>query len=685
MTHDYTVLQTVQQLTNWGILITDAQLRVTACNAWLEARSGRQAQAVIGRNLVDVFPELVARNFEKFYRQVLEGRAVLLSQRLHGHLLSMPSTVKGDRSPHMRQSAKIAPLVEEGQIVGTLTVIEDVTERVLFEEESAANARQHANLALLGVRALAGNSLSSFLDEAANVIATTLDITFCGVFEFFPDEQSLALRAGAGWLTEHEAATLPAGPNILGNSILSSAEPNIIADLTRETWDDPPELLQRHGIRSGISISMRSGERFFGALGVYAAERRKFRSDETHFLGTAANLLGFAIERARLEDALRNRVEQLALADQRKNEFLAMLAHELRNPLAPIQNAVQILRLTGPVESELEWARDVIERQVRQMGRLVDDLLDVSRITSGRINLQKEPVELTAIFDQALEISRPIIDAHRHKLNVSLPPLPLAVNADSTRLSQAVANIVNNAAKYTQDGGQIWLTGARDAADVVIRVRDTGVGITPEMLSSVFDLFCQADQSLARCEGGLGIGLTLVRNLVEMHGGTVNAFSEGPGRGSEFVIRLPAAPGLQPHATAPPLGNLSSGVAAQRILVVDDNVDCANSLGMLLRISGHSVETAYCGSRALELAARTPPNIVFLDIGLPGMNGYEVARRLRQIDRRKDLLLVAVSGYGQDGDRRQSNEAGFDHHLVKPVSLERLNELFGGIPVRADA
>ena len=519
MTQDYTVLQAVQQLTNWGILITDSQLRVTAWNAWLEARSGRRSQDVIGRNLIEVFPELASRGFEPFYRQVLEGQAVVLAQRLHGYLLAMPSSVEGDRNPHMQQSVKIAPLVEEGQVIGTLTVIEDVTERVLFEDESVANARQHAEL----------------------------------------------------------------------------------------------------------------------------------------------------------EDALRVRVEQLALADRRKNEFLAMLAHELRNPLAPIQNALQLLRIKGPDESELDWARDVIERQVRQMGRLVDDLLDVSRITSGRISLQRETVELKAIFDQALEISRPIIDAHQHMLEVSLEGEPLFVNVDSTRLAQAVANIVNNAAKYTKDGGRIWLTGEREGKEVVIRVRDTGIGIAPEMLSSVFDLFCQADQSLDRSEGGLGIGLTLVHNLVAMHGGTVQAFSEGHGRGSEFVIRLPAATAVKARAVAPPVE--FSSAAAQRILIVDDNADCANTLSMLLRMSGHAVETANGGLEALELAARTPPDVVFLDIGLPGMNGYEVARRLRQNDGRKDLLLVALSGYGQVGDRQRSNDAGFDHHLVKPVSLERLHEL----------
>ncbi len=364
--------------------------------------------------------------------------------------------------------------------------------------------------------------------------------------------------------------------------------------------------------------------------------------------------------------------EALKDADRRKDEFLAMLAHELRNPLAPVRNAVEIMRTRAPGDPELRWCRDVIERQVDQLTRLVDDLLDVSRITRGSIRLQLAPVDLATVVTGAVETSRPLIDARRHQLSVELPADPVRIEGDLARLTQVVANLLNNAAKYQEEGGQIRLQVESDGQEAVIRVRDHGMGIPPEMLAKVFDLFSQLEGTVDRAQGGLGIGLSLVKNLVEMHRGRVEALSEGRGLGTEVVVRLPClASGIGAGAGA------EAGVAAEAprpclsILVVDDNQDGAESMARLLRRAGHGVQVAYDGREALEMATAGRPAVVLLDIGLPEMDGYQVCQRLRQ-EGLSGALIVAMSGYGQDEDRRRSQQAGFDHHLVKPVSPTEL-------------
>jgi PAS domain S-box-containing protein len=377
----------------------------------------------------------------------------------------------------------------------------------------------------------------------------------------------------------------------------------------------------------------------------------------------------------------RKRHEQaLQDADRRKDEFLATLAHELRNPLAPIRNAAQILSHLGHADPTLTSATEIIARQVQHLTRLVDDLLDVSRITRGKVTLRKEPVDLATVVTQAIETSRPLIESHRHELTVSLPGEAIWVEADLTRLAQVIANLLTNAAKYTPEGGHIRLTVERDGDTAIVRVRDDGVGISGEMLTSIFDLFTQGDRSLARSEGGLGIGLTLVKRLVEMHGGSVIAYSDGPGRGSEFIVRLPTLPAAPsaPADTSKGGRSTSPSSSRRRILVVDDNVDAADSLAMLLGIGGHEVRTAHDGATAVEVAKAFQPEVVLLDIGLPGMDGYEVARQLRGQLEMEKTVLVAVTGYGQDEDRRRTQEAGFDEHLVMPVDPVDLERLLRG-------
>ncbi|HVS34454.1 MAG TPA: response regulator, partial [Gemmataceae bacterium] len=390
-----------------------------------------------------------------------------------------------------------------------------------------------------------------------------------------------------------------------------------------------------------------------------------------------ARSLRYAIERGGIEEELRRRVEQLAELDRRKDEFLATLAHELRNPLAPIRNALHILRLSGGSGPAAERVREMIERQVNQLVRLVDDLMEVSRITRGKIELRKERVELAAVLRSAVETSRPLIEAGGHQLAIALPADPVILDADPMRLSQVVANLLNNAAKYTEEGGQIWLTARRDGRDAVVSVRDTGVGIPTDMLPRVFDMFAQVDRTLQRSQGGLGIGLTLARILVEMHGGRVEARSGGLGRGSEFILRLPTAPTspLGREGGAAVSGQQSGPLGQLRVLVVDDNHDAADSFAMLLRFLGAEAHVVYDGPSALAALPSYRPSVVFLDIGMAGMDGHEVARRVRQTADFREVTLIAMTGWGQEEDRRRSKAAGFDHHLVKPVDARILQSL----------
>ncbi|MDQ3776004.1 MAG: PAS domain S-box protein [Pseudomonadota bacterium] len=373
-----------------------------------------------------------------------------------------------------------------------------------------------------------------------------------------------------------------------------------------------------------------------------------------------------------------NKLQQLAAdlseADRRKNEFLAMLAHELRNPLAPIRNALQVMRLTGDNGEAVHSAFEMMERQVGQMVRLVDDLLDVSRISRGKIELRKERVELASIVHHAVEACRPAMECAKHDLSITLPPQPVYLYGDPIRLAQVVGNLLNNASKFTDQGGLIWLTVEREDEQAVIRVRDTGIGVSPDQLPGIFEMFVQVDTSLERSVSGLGIGLTLVKNVVEMHGGTVEVHSAGVGQGSEVVVHLPIMEETPKPLPAPSASDPTTTIA-RRILVVDDNPDSAESLAMLLQINGNETHMAHDGLQAVEAAERFRPEVVLLDIGLPQLNGYDACRRIREQPWGKTMVLIALTGWGQEEDRRKSKAAGFDVHLVKPVDYGALMEL----------
>jgi CheY-like chemotaxis protein/nitrogen-specific signal transduction histidine kinase len=378
-------------------------------------------------------------------------------------------------------------------------------------------------------------------------------------------------------------------------------------------------------------------------------------------------------QRKSVEEALRS-------ADRSKDEFLATLAHELRNPLAPIRHALEIMRLTGDPQT-LESARHMIERQLKQMIHLVDDLLDISRITQGKIELRPDRIDLLTVLQNAVETSRPLIEKRRHELTLRLPPAgSLTVRADATRLVQVVANLLNNAAKYTPEGGSIVLGAWRDAGHAVIMVEDSGLGIPATMLPRVFDMFAQVDRSLERTQGGLGIGLALVKKLVEMHGGSVRVESEGEHRGSRFIVRLPTIAGVSADAQQRQRPGELLPHEGARVLIVDDNVDSASSLATMFELLGCRTFVAHDGLAAVREAEHFAPDMAVLDIGLPGISGHEAARRIRRLPGGRAMLLVAVSGWGQEADRARSLEAGFDHHLVKPVDIDVLQAL---LPQRA--
>jgi CheY-like chemotaxis protein len=379
-----------------------------------------------------------------------------------------------------------------------------------------------------------------------------------------------------------------------------------------------------------------------------------------------------------IQEHLRNRAETLRQVDRRKNEFLATLGHEMRNPLAPLGHAVRLLEFFETDNPVLVQVCDVIKRQVQQLSRLADDLLDAARIAQGKVELRKEPVALAAIVEQAVQTSMPHLKARHHHFESSLPSEPLFVDADPARLTQIIVNLLNNAAKYTEPGGRVTLSVQRHADQAVIGVRDTGIGIPPETLPHVFEMFTQGEWATDHSQGGMGIGLALVRRLVDLHGGTITAASGGIGQGSEFVVRLPAlsrqfvraAPASGDHSPPP-----DGPPPCRRILVVDDNVDAANSLRMLLSLDRHEVQVAHDGASALRIAEEFRPEVILLDLGLPRMAGYQVAQRLRQRPEMEKVLLVALTGYGQDDVRRRSQEAGFNAHFVKPLDLAALQSV----------
>jgi signal transduction histidine kinase/DNA-binding response OmpR family regulator len=433
------------------------------------------------------------------------------------------------------------------------------------------------------------------------------------------------------------------------------------------------EVLLEAGVAAVQSTPLLS--RSGNVVGMFSTHyHNPFTPDESdlRLLDLLARQAADFIERVKDEQALKE-------ADRRKDEFLATLAHELRNPLAPIRNALHIMRLARNDVTVVEEARTMMERQLGQLVRLIDDLLDVSRITRGKLELRKERIELASVINNAIETARPLIEEAGHQLTISLPAQSIFLDADPVRLAQVFSNLLNNAAKYMERGGHIWLTAERRAREVIITVRDTGIGIPSQSLPVIFDMFSQVDQSLEKSRGGLGIGLTLVKRLIELHGGRVEAHSEGPGCGSEFRTYLPVE-ALAPEPEPPSDHDAQTANQARfRILIADDNKDAAQSTGMMLRMLGHEVRSVHNGLQALEEASAFRPDVILLDIGMPQMNGYETARRIRQKRWGKDMVLIALTGWGQEEDKERATAAGLDYHFTKPVNPTDLEKFLANL------
>jgi signal transduction histidine kinase len=538
-------------------------------------------------------------------------------------------------------------------------------ERVAFaEERSKREAAEEANRRL------------RFLAKAGTIIGQSLDhqVTSRDILRLtIPVLADQAIIAQVEPITGQWSiiqASAGSGNDVVVSDLdgLSSLPAGSAGALERTLQTATPEFLTSGNASEPhtIILPLRGRGHTFAAL-LLSREKSggNFNSSDVSMAEALASRGAVALDNARL-------YKDVEHADQQKNEFLCMLAHELRNPLAPIRNAVFVLRERQEQNPDARWAQDVIDRQVTNLVRLVDDLLDVSRITRGKIRLEQKCLDVASAVQSALETSRPLIDASEHKLAVALPEGPLYVQADEARLSQVLANLLNNAAKYTPARGSIWLTVAREDDEAVFRVRDNGTGISSAMLPRIFELFTQAEQSIDRSQGGLGIGLTLVQRLVEMHGGSVQAASDGTGCGSEFTVRLPAV--TSPDSPRDSDENFveSAGNPRRRILVVDDNVDSAESLAKLLRMRGHSVQTVFDGHVALSEVRSSRPEVVVLDLGLPGISGFEVARTIREECGSAEPLLVAVSGYGSEDDQRHSREVGFNYHFTKPVNFSLL-------------
>ena len=559
----------------------------------------------------------------------------------------------------------------------------------LVEEKAAREAAERASRRL------------AFLAEASGTLASSLDLEATLrelsrlIVPRFADVCIVSLPSGDGQTERHEMAwaTSDAEQPLLTATLLEIGDPLLEEAIVRVRASAKPESIERDpagppasriALPRGLTahalmlVPLLVRGRTLGVLTLgIDAPSRQFYSDTLAMVAELATRAATAVDNALLFRKIQDE-------DQRKNEFLAMLAHELRNPLAPISNAVHIMRVSNDDPGKIAWARELISRQLKQLVRLVDDLLDVSRITRGKIELKIGAVNVKQVISAAIETSKPNIDSHRHALSLQMPQEALHVRGDFARVSQILSNLINNAAKYTPRGGRISLSVGREDDSIVFRVRDSGVGIPPEFISTIFDPFTQVDRTLARSHGGLGIGLTLVRRLVEMQHGSVVARSEGRNRGSEFTVHLPVAVAVETDVTAASEGE-SLSPAGLRVLVVDDNRDVADSTASVMRMNGCDVHVAYDGKAAIESVQRLRPDAVLLDIGLPTIDGYLVAEHIRAQPGNGRTMIVAVSGYGQEQDRARSKSVGFDYHVVKPIDPTVLAGLVGSLRASRDS
>lgn len=626
--HTARLLASIVETSNDAIIGKSLDGIIQSWNAAAERLFGFTAEQAVGRHISLVIPPERMAEEEQIIQSLSAGKRI-------EHYETERVRSNGER---IIVSLTISPIKDEsGQVIGASKIVRDITER---------------------------NRVESDRQKFVTLIENSTDfIAMCDLngVPFFVNRAGLEM----------------VGLNDIEEARRTSVEefffPEDQAMIVNEFF--PGVLASGHG---EVEVRFRN----------FKTGQARWMAYKVLRLTNAANEpIGFATvsqditERKRLEDDLRKAAADLSDADRRKNEFLATLAHELRNPLAPMSNMLEVVKRADGDGEVLKRAHDTLERQLAQMVRLVDDLLDLNRITHDRLELRRNEIELSSVIYQAVEVARPLLDAAHHELRVDLPAEPIYLNADRARLAQVFGNLLNNSSKYTRPGGTISLAAKRIDGEVVVTVTDNGAGIPPDKLDSIFDMFMQVDRTSDRAQGGLGIGLTLVKRLTEMHGGSIHARSAGEGKGSEFIVRLPIL--NKPAVAREPEPDTAAALSERRILIVDDNVDSADSLAMLLEITGNKTFMAHDGVEALKAIETHRPEVVLLDIGLPKLDGHEVCRHVREQPWGKNIVIIALTGWGHEDDRRRSEEAGFDGHLVKPVDYDKLLAMLSSFTKKA--
>jgi PAS domain S-box-containing protein len=650
--------------------------RILSWNAGAARIFGYTAAEAVGQHITIIIPSELRDEERRILAQVARGERI-------DHFDTIRITKDGRRIPI---SLTVSPVRDfRGVIIGASKIARDISERkhaeaalLNSERRLTAEADALAKLNELSTRLWRSRNLKEGLDEILTAVIDLLGADKGNIQVLDAESRTLSVVTQRGFGEDFLEffRKVDAGDDSACGRALRSGQRIVIEDIEADVPYQPFRAIARAaGYRSVISTPLVSAAG--DELGIVSTHFRSVhRSSEQElrrldlYLRQACDF----IQRCGLEQVLQRSEEALRDADRRKDEFLAVLAHELRNPLAPIRYTLAASRKGGRTPEQQQRAEEIIERQTEHMSRLLDDLLDVSRITRSKLELKKSPTDLGAVIGSAIETARPILDKKNHTLTVDLPAQAVRLDADLVRLAQVFSNLLINAAKYTDPGGRIDLRATLQGSEIVVAIRDNGIGISADMMPRLFTMFSQAQAALGRAEGGLGIGLSLVRGLVTLHGGSVEAHSDGLGAGTEFVVRLPTGtPAEIPVIEASVPARLAG--SGLKILVVDDNRDAADSCALLMELSGHHIQTAYTGRRALELAETFGPHALLLDIGLPDLNGYQVAAKIREAPWGRGMCLIAVTGWGQEDDRRRAIEAGFDHHLTKPIAADTAESL----------
>ncbi len=640
---------------------------ITSWNKAAERLFGYSAAEAVGQPITMIIPP-----------ERLDEERAILDRLRRGERVEHFETVRVAKDGRQIElSLTVSPIRDnDDRIIGASKVARDITNRKRAEEILREQSRLLREVASAGLSIHSAGSLESVLsaiaEEARRILSAHRAVSSLTVTEDFVQEPG-AISTSEEFERWREHTMPPA----IEEACAQVCRTNRSLRLTQTELEAHPEW-RNTGVQTsdyprlkgwlGTPLVGRDGKNL-GLIRVLNKASGEFTESDEAALTQLAHIGAVAIENARLYGELREH-------DRRKDEFLALLAHELRNPLAPLSNGLQVMRLAARDASAVDQARAMMDRQLGHMVRLVDDLLDISRVSRNKLELRRARVLLADVLNSAVETTRPLIEEERHELTVSLPRDNIHLDADLTRLAQVFGNLLSNSAKYTSRGGHIWLTAERQGEIVLVSVRDSGIGIPAEFLGSIFDMFSQVDRSLERSTGGLGIGLALVKGLVKMHGGTVTAESPGPGKGSTFTVRLPVCEDLREAPLERPAEQESRASAPkQRILVVDDNRDSAMSLAIVLKLMGNDVRTAYDGVEAVETAEAFRPRVILMDMGMPRLNGYEATRRIREQPWGSSVTIIALTGWGQEGDKARSLHAGCDGHLVKPVDAETLDKL----------